>query len=169
MREKENLNQHENYSENEERNDFPAGETCQIVPEEKERETNCRDNSGQCRSGNFEFQIRAEDSTQQQQRRERSDPKCDLLEAGRFDSGYVVLEFGFLGQIGNRISDAFCEQRFVVDPFSCFLSIQSKDRALGMNDAIADFHFLVSIHERLCDVGVVPILNRGTTDQRRPI
>src|SRR5438094_1936828 len=123
MREKENLNQHENYSENEERNDFPAGESGQIVAEEKQSETNCRDDPGPRRSRNFEFQIRAEDSTQQQQRRERSDPKRDLLEAGRFDSGNVALESGFLGQIGNRISDAFCEQRFVVDPFSSFLRI----------------------------------------------
>ena len=36
MREKENLDEHENQSENEQRNDFPAGQPGEIMPEEKE-------------------------------------------------------------------------------------------------------------------------------------
>ncbi len=78
-------------------------------------------------------------------------------------------ESSFLGQIDNRIGDAFCEQRFIVDPFSCFLSIQSEDGSLGMNDAVADFHFLVFVHERLGDVGIVAVFDCRTTDERRPI
>ena len=38
-----------------------------------------------------------------------------------------------------------------------------------MNDPVADFYFLVLVHERLGDVGIVPALDRGTTDERRPI
>ena len=75
VREKKDFDQDEHDSENEERNNFPASEPSQIMAEEKECETNCRDNSGPCHAGNLEFQIRAEDSTKQQQRRERSDPK----------------------------------------------------------------------------------------------
>ena len=95
------------------------------MPEEEQCETDCRNNSRPCYTGNFEFQVCAEDSAQQQQRRERSDPKRDLLEAGRFDGGDITRESGFFGQIGNGINDAFCEQGFVSDPFSRFLSIQS--------------------------------------------
>src|SRR6266581_290939 len=96
MREEKNLNQHENYSENEERDDFPTREASQVMAEEKERETNCRDNPGQRRSWNFELQIRAEDSAQEQQRRDRSDPKCDLLEPSGLDRHDVAFEPGFL-------------------------------------------------------------------------
>ena len=65
---------------------------------------------GHAHAGNLEFQIRAENSAkQEQQRRKRSDPKCELLEATRLDLDDVALESGFLGQIGNRIDDAFRE------------------------------------------------------------
>ena len=66
MREKKNLDQNQNHSENEQRNDFPAGEPGQIMPEEKEPETNRSDNAGPRHTGNFKFQIRAENSSQQQ-------------------------------------------------------------------------------------------------------
>ena len=97
MREKENFDEDQNHSEDKERDDFPAGEPSQIMPKKEERKTNCRDNSRPCHAGNFEFQICAQNSTQQQQRRERSDPKGDLLEASWLDRYHVAREAGFLG------------------------------------------------------------------------
>src|SRR6266540_4988098 len=146
MREEEYLDQHENDSENEEPNDFPTCEPGQIMTEEEQRETNCRYNSGPCHAGDFEFQIRAENSKQQQQRRKRSDPKRHLFEAGRLDRDEVSLKSGFFCQIGSRIDYVFCEQRFAVDAFYCLLSIQREDRSLRMNDTVADLHFLLFVH-----------------------
>ena len=130
------------------------------MPQKKERETNCRDDSRPCRAWNLELEIRTEDSTEKQQRRKRSDPKGDLLEAGWFDRHDVSFEAGFFRLIANRISDAFCEQRLAIDPFGCFLCIEAEDRPLGMNDAVADFYFLIFVHERLGDVGIVTVLDR---------
>ena len=38
-----------------------------------------------------------------------------------------------------------------------------------MNDAVANLYFLVLVHERFGDVRIVPVLRRGTTDERRPV
>ena len=67
------------------------------MTEEKERETNRRDNSGPGRTRDFKLEICAEDSAQQKQRRKRGDPKSDLLEARWFDCCHVACEAGFLG------------------------------------------------------------------------
>ena len=34
---------------------------------------------------------------------------------------------------------------------------------------VPDFDFLVFVYERLGDIGIMPILDRGTADERRPI
>src|SRR5262249_31071518 len=109
MREEKYLDQHENHSENKERDDFPACEPCQIMAKKKERKTNRRNDPWPCRPRNFELQIRTEDSAQEQQWRERSDPKRDVLEPSGLDRHNVAFESGLFGQIGNRIRDAFCE------------------------------------------------------------
>src|ERR687892_329508 len=139
------------------------------MPEEKKCKADRGDNPGPAYSRDFEFEISTNDSEQQQQRRECSDPKGDLLEAGWFDRDDVAFESGFFGQIGNRIGYALREQRFAIDPFSRFLGIESKHRARAMNNAVADFYFFVLVHERLGDVGIVSIFDRGTTDEGRPI
>ena len=38
-----------------------------------------------------------------------------------------------------------------------------------MNNAVADLYFLVLVHERLCDVGIMAVPGRRTTNERRPI
>ena len=38
-----------------------------------------------------------------------------------------------------------------------------------MNQAVVDFYFLILVHERLGDIGIVPVLDRRTTDEGRPI
>src|SRR5262249_24244030 len=97
MREEKYLDQHENHSENKERDDFPAGEPRQIVAKKKERKANRRNDPGPCRAGNFELQVRAEDSAQEQQWRQRSNPKRDLLEASRLDRHNVAFESRLFG------------------------------------------------------------------------
>src|SRR4029434_9954970 len=99
MRKEKYFDQYQNHSQNEERDDLPASETREIMTQEKECETNRRDNAGPRHAGNLKFQIRSENSAKQQQRRKRSDPKCELLEASLFDLDNVALESGFLGQI----------------------------------------------------------------------
>src|SRR5204863_9028824 len=84
VREEKDFDQDQNHSENEER-DLPAREPGEIMAQEKERETNCRDNAGPHHARNLKFQIRSKNSAKQQQRRKRSDPKCELLEASWFD------------------------------------------------------------------------------------
>jgi hypothetical protein len=67
------------------------------MAKEKECETDCRDDAGPCHAGSLKFQVGSENAARQQQRRKRSDPKCELLEASWFDPYDVVLESGFLG------------------------------------------------------------------------
>src|SRR5437870_7965687 len=107
------------------------------MTQEKECETNRRDNAGPRHAGNLKFQIRSENSAKQQQRRKSSDPKCELLEASWLDPDDVVLESGFLGQIANRIDNAFREYRFTLDLFGRVLGIEGKDRAFWMDDSVA--------------------------------
>src|SRR6266513_2288217 len=104
VREEKYLDQHENHSENEQRDDFPAGEAGQIMAEEEQRETNRRDDPGPCCAGNLELEIRTEDSAEQQQRRKRSDPKRNLLEASWLDRDDVAFESRFFGEIAIRIN-----------------------------------------------------------------
>src|SRR5690348_16119793 len=110
MRKEKYFDQYQNHSQNEERDDLPAGEPGEIMAQEKECETNRRDNAGPGHAGDLKFQIRSENSAKQQQWRKRSDPKCELLEASWLDLDDVALECGFLGQIGNRIDNALREQ-----------------------------------------------------------
>src|SRR5438105_4420282 len=96
VREKENLDQHQHDPQNKEGNNLPASEASQVMTEEKKRKTNRRDNSGQTRPWNFEFEIGADDSAQEQQRRERRDPKGELLEAARIERDDVAFKSGLL-------------------------------------------------------------------------
>jgi hypothetical protein len=109
VREEKYFDQYQNHSQNEERDDLPASKPGEIMAQEKECKTNCRDHPGPRHAGNLKFQIRSENSAKQQQRRKRSDPKCELLETSWLDPGDVALESGFLGQISNRIDNAFRE------------------------------------------------------------
>jgi hypothetical protein len=92
-----------------------------------------------------------------------------LFEAAWLDHFDVAFESGFFGQIRNRISDTFCEQRFAIDLFSRFLGVESEDCALGMNNAITDLYLLVLIHERFGDVRIVSVPGCGPANERRPI
>ena len=38
-----------------------------------------------------------------------------------------------------------------------------------MNDAVADFYFFILVHERFCKIGIMAVLDRGATNERRPI
>src|SRR5207244_9684527 len=109
-------------------------------------------------------QIRSENSAEQQQRRKSSDPKCELLEASWLDLDDVALESGFLGEIGDRIDNAFREQRFAVDLFGGFLRVERKDCAFWMYDAVADFYFLLFVHECLGEVVIMAVLDGRTAD-----
>ena len=109
MCEEQYLDQDENHSENKERNDLPAGEAGQVMPKEKEGETNHRDYSWPRHARYFKFQIRTENSSQQKQWRKGCDPKRELLETSRFDRDFVSFETGFFDEISHRIGDALCE------------------------------------------------------------
>src|SRR5262245_37353502 len=129
------------------------------MAKEKERETNRRNNAGPRHAGNLEFQIRSENSAKQQQRRKRGDPKRELLEASWLDPGDIALQSRFLGQIGDRIDNAFRKQRFAVYFLGGFLRVESKDCAFRMDDAVADFYFLLLVHEGFSEVGIVAVLD----------
>src|SRR5437762_9477988 len=139
------------------------------MTQEKECETNRRDNAGPRHAGNLKFQIRSENSAKQQQRRKRSDPKCDLLEASWLDLDDVALESGFLSELSNRIDNAFREQRFARDLFGGFLRVESKDCAFWVDDAVADFYFLLFVHECLGEVGIMAVLDGRASNECRPI
>src|SRR5207249_9733524 len=139
------------------------------MTKEKQRKTNCRNNSRQTRSRDFEFEIGADDSSQQKQWCERCDPKGELLKAAGIQRNNVAFESRFLPKIDNRISDAICQQRFSVDPLCCLLPIQGQKRSLWMNQTIPDFHFLVFVHERFANIWIVAVTNGRAADERRPV
>src|SRR5215813_14626367 len=109
MGEEKYFDQYQNQSQNKKRDDFPSGEPSEVMAQKKECETNRRKNAGPRHAWNLKFQIRSENPAKQQQRRKRSDPKCELLEASWLDPGNVALESGFLGQISDRIDNPFRE------------------------------------------------------------
>src|SRR5205085_10455864 len=67
VREEKYFDEYQNQSCNEERNNLPAGESGEIMAEEKQCETSRRDDAGPCHAGNLKFQIRSDDSAKQQQ------------------------------------------------------------------------------------------------------
>src|SRR5205807_6865564 len=83
MREEKNFNDDQRDAQNKKSHYFPAGESGKVVTEKEKRETDRRDNSRHGRAGNFEFEIRAENSAEQQQWREGCDPKRELFKSRR--------------------------------------------------------------------------------------
>ena len=75
----------------------------------------------------------------------------------------------FSHRSGHGIGNAFGEKRFAVDLLGRFLRVQGQQRAFRVDDAVADFHFLVLVHECFADVGVVAVARGGAADERRPI
>ena len=82
MSKEQNFDNDQRHSQNKKPNDFPSCQAGEIVAEKKECETNRRNDSRQTCSGNFEFEISADDASQQKQGRQRRDPKGKLFEAG---------------------------------------------------------------------------------------
>ena len=72
-------------------------------------------------------------------------------------------------QISDGIGDVIGEEWFAVDLLRRLLRVQCQQRPFRMNDAVADLHFLVLVHERLAHIRVVAVLERGTANQRGPI
>src|SRR6266571_6286231 len=169
MGEEKDLDDHERETENKNRDHFPAGETGQIMSEKKEGEADRGNNSRQGCSRNFEFKISAHNSGKQKQRRECREPKRELLEASGIDRNDVAFEVRFFYKIDNRLGNTVGEQRFPIYFFRRFLGIESEQCSLRMNHAIADLHFLVLVHERFADVGIVSVPERGAPDQGRPV
>src|SRR4029077_7940150 len=149
MRKEKYFDEYQHHSQNEKRDDLPSSEPGEIMTQEEECKTNCRDHPRPHHAGNLKFQIRPENSAKQQQRRKRSDQKGELFEASWLDLGNVALESCFPGQIGTRLDITFGEYRFAVDLFGRLLRVERKHCAFWMHKAAADFYFLLFVHERL--------------------
>src|SRR6476660_7892627 len=106
MRKEKYFDEYQHHSQNEKRNNLPSSEPGEIMTQEEECKTNCRDHPGPHHAGNLKFQIRSEKSAKQQQRRKSSYQKMRVFEASWLDLDDVALGAGFLGQIGNRIDNA---------------------------------------------------------------
>ena len=92
-----------------------------------------------------------------------------MLEAARIERDDVAFESGFLRQIDNRIGDAVSEHRLAVDLLGRFLRVKRERCAFRMNHAIADLHFLVLVHERLADIGIMFVPNGSAANEGGPI
>ena len=166
MGEEQDFNDDKHHSQNEERDDFPAREPGEVVTEKEQRKTDRGKDPRPGDAGDFEFEVSADDTAEQKQWGERGNPKGKLLETRRLKCNYIRFQPGLLHKVDNRIGDAVGQQRFTTDSFRRFLRVQRQDRSFRVNDAIADFHFLVLVHERFTDVFIVTVLLGRTADQR---
>ena len=73
MREKKDLDNDQRQPQNKKSDYFPPRESGQVMPEEKKRETDRRNNSGHGHAGNLEFEICSDDSTEQREAGERAE------------------------------------------------------------------------------------------------
>ena len=169
MREDEDFGEHERDAENEKRGHLPARQAGKVVAEEKEREADGRENTGQAGTGNFEFEPGKENTAEQKKRCERGDPKSQPLEAGRLDGDDLAFETGFLHDLGHGVGDPFGENRFAIDPGGGFLRAQGEEGTLRVNDAVADLHLFLLVHERFAHVRVVAVAIGGAADQGGPV
>ena len=74
----------------------------------------------------------------------------------------------FSHRSSNGIGDAIGQHRFAVDLLGRFLRVQRQERTFRVHHAVADFHFLLLVHERFADVGVVSVrlaVPRTSADQ----
>src|ERR1043166_8160841 len=124
MREEKNFDENQGDTENKKRDYFPAGQASEIVAEKEKRETDCRNDPGQRRARNFEFEPGANDSAEQEHRRERGDPKREPLKPGWMKRYHAAFEVRFFFKIDNRIGNAVREQRFAIDLLGRFLRVQ---------------------------------------------
>src|ERR1041384_5885879 len=125
MREEKNFDENQGDTENKKRDYFPARQAGEIVAEKEERETDRRNDSRQRRAWNFEFEPGANDSAEQEHRRERGDPKREPLKPGWMNRYHAAFEVRFLCKIDNRIGHAVGKQRLAVDLLGRFLRIKS--------------------------------------------
>src|SRR5260370_36839995 len=166
MGEEQNLDDDQHRPQNKKPDHFPARESGKIMAEKKERKTNRRNNSGQARARKFEFQVSADDSAKQKQRRQRRDPERELLEAGRVEGDSFALESRLAHEIDDRFSDSIGQQRLAVDFFCSLLRAEREHAPFRVNDAVADFDLLILVHERFAAIRIVTVLDGGTAKQR---
>ena len=62
-----------------------------------------------------------------------------------------------LHDIRYRVGDPFGQERFAVGPRGRFLRGEGEKRALGMDDAVSDLHFLVSFIKASPTSGLCPL------------
>src|SRR5205807_3175660 len=77
--EEEHFDENEGNAEHKKYRGFPPCQTGQVMAEEKEDETNPGNNTRQRRPRNFKNEIGANDSKEQEQRRQRRKPKRELI------------------------------------------------------------------------------------------
>src|SRR5436305_13534193 len=169
MSEEQDFNENESNTENEEHDCFPSSQAGEIMSQEKENETNSGDDAGQSRARDFELEISANDANKQKQRRKRRDPKSELFEAGWRQPNKLAAQFSLFCNVLDGCRDSVCQHRLSIDRLGGFFGVQSQKRTFRVHNAVADFHFLVLIHERLPDIRVVSVLTGGVADERRPI
>ena len=92
-----------------------------------------------------------------------------MLKAARLELHHVAFQSRLLYQVLDGIGDAVGQDRFAVDLLRRLLRVQGQERSFRVNDAIADFYFLLLVHEGFADVGVVTVAERCTANERRPI
>ncbi len=149
-----------------ERDHFPAGQPGKIMPEEKERKTNDGDDSGNAEPGNLELDDRRREfrltiraaRAAVSQNASCSKPLGSNCTTSPFKPAFRI-------RSGNRLGDAVGQDRFAIDFFRRFLRVEGKERAFWMNHAIADFHFLVLVHEGLADVRIMAVAQGRAADR----
>ena len=139
------------------------------MTEKEEREAKDRDDAGDAEPRNLELEIGAEDSAQQQERREFVSQKANCSNPLGSNCTTAPCRFGLFHQVRDRLGDALGKKRFPVDLLGRFLRVQGQERAFRMDDAVAELHFLLLVHEGLADLRVMAVTLRGAADHGRPI
>ncbi len=122
---------------------------------------------GHAGSRDLELEVSANNSKQEQQRRELRDPKGDSLESAWIQRDQSTFQAGFPREILDRFGDACGEQWFAVDYFGRLLRSQRQERPFRMHHAVADFHFLLLGHESFADVRIMAVARGGAANRAR--
>ena len=125
---------------------------------EEKQEADRGDHASHAETGGFEFKVGPDDSAEQKERRERGDPLRDIFKTRGLEAddprGVQPAKPGQSGQIGR---DAACKQGLPTNLPRGLLRAEREERAFGIDDLAADFHFLVEVHEAVHQLGVVAI------------
>ena len=132
---------------------------------EKQQEADRREDAWHDGAGGFEFNVGTDDSAEEQERGEERDPLREDFEPGRLDlDDGPRIQARLLADFIDVLGDPRGQDRAVPDDLHRLLRAQREERALGVDDLVADFDFLVEVHEPVHQLGMVAVQLRHAAE-----